>query len=272
MTMRIKWSAQLFVVVLCALGLKYFYSTASPNQLRWILAPTTFLVEVLSGQSFEFESHAGYMSSDNRFLIAASCAGVNFLLTTFLMLSLRKLWLDRLRSTNWFLIPISAVFAYIATLIANTARICIALELQQNPINLSWLSANQIHRLEGIVVYFGFLLFLFMLTERLETSKPTRLMRFFVFPIAIYYGITLGIPLLNGAYKQGTAFTEHSLFVLLTPLILILPFLAYQLLVTLPFSNLIALKRNLLLGAHASRRALQSATAVLPNRKSAIIL
>jgi exosortase K len=126
MTVRIKWSAQLFVVLLCALGLKYFYSTASPNQLRWILAPTTFLVEVLSGQSFEFESHAGYMSSDNRFLIAASCAGVNFLLTAFLMLSLRKLWRDRSQSISWFVIPLATMAAYIATLIANTARICIA--------------------------------------------------------------------------------------------------------------------------------------------------
>src|SRR5688500_16207168 len=107
MTQRMKWSAQLFVVLLCALGLKYFYSTASPDELRWILAPTTRLVELLSGRSFEFESHAGYMSSDNRFLIAASCAGVNFLLTSFLMLSLRKLWRDRSQSTSWRLIPMA---------------------------------------------------------------------------------------------------------------------------------------------------------------------
>ncbi len=255
MTQRTKWSAQLLVVLLCALGLKYFYSTASPDQLRWILAPTTLLVELLSGRSFEFESHAGYMSSDHRFLIAASCAGVNFLLTAFLMLSLRKLWRDRMQSTSWRVIPISAAFAYIATLIANTIRICIALELQQHPLNLSWLSANQIHRLEGIVVYFGFLLFLFMLTERLETESTARLMRFLIFPVAIYYATTLGIPLLNGAYKQGTAFIEHSLFVLLIPLILILPLLAYRLLPTLPFSNLITPKRDSLLGAHASPRA-----------------
>jgi exosortase K len=255
MNHHIKWSAQLFVVLLCALGLKYFYSTASVDQLRWILAPTTFLVELLSGRSFEFEAHAGYMSSDNRFLIAASCAGVNFLLTAFLMLSLRKLWRDRLRSISWFMIPLAAVFAYIATLIANTARICIALELQQHPLNLSWLSANQLHRLEGIVVYFGFLLFLFMLTERLETSNPTRLMRFFLFPLAIYYGIALGVPLLNGAYKQGTSFTEHSLFVLLTPLLLTLPLFTYRLLSTLPFSNPIKPKRTSLLRAHGSPRA-----------------
>ncbi len=228
MSERIKWSAQLFAVLLCALGLKYFYSTATPDQLRWILAPTTLLVELLSGKSFEFESHAGYMSSDNRFLIAASCAGVNFLLTSFLMLSVRKLWRDRLQSTNWRFIPIAATGAYIATLIANTVRICIALELQQHPLNLWWLNANQIHRLEGIVVYFGFLLFLFMLTGRLESARVGQLMRFLLFPLAIYYTTTLGLPVINGAYKQGAPFFEHSFFVLVTPLFLIIPLILYR--------------------------------------------
>ena len=89
MSQRMNWGAQLLAVLLCALGLKHFYSTASADELRWILAPTTVLVELLTGGSFAFESHAGYMSSDQRFLIAASCAGVNFLLTSFVLLSLR---------------------------------------------------------------------------------------------------------------------------------------------------------------------------------------
>src|SRR5262245_28542399 len=83
--------AQCIFVLVCASTLKLYYSAASANQLRWILAPTTALVELVSGASFEFESHAGYMSGDRSFLIASSCAGVNFLITAFLMLSMRKL-------------------------------------------------------------------------------------------------------------------------------------------------------------------------------------
>src|SRR5262252_5926210 len=39
---RSRWmlTVKLIVVLLCALALKYFYSTASVNELRWILAPT----------------------------------------------------------------------------------------------------------------------------------------------------------------------------------------------------------------------------------------
>ena len=213
MSRRTIWSAQLTVVLLCALALKFYYSTATADELRWILAPTTVLVELLSGKSFEFESLAGYMSSDHSFVIAAPCAGVNFLITSFVMLGLTRLWRNRFESISWRFVPLTAAIAYAATLIANTTRIWIAL----HPMKVSWLTGNQVHRLEGILVYFGFLLLLFMLTERAGSVKR------FCFPLVIYYAITLGIPLANGSWQQGAAFWEHFGFVLVLPLVLILP-------------------------------------------------
>jgi exosortase K len=218
MSRRTIWSAQLIVVLLCALALKSYYSTATADELRWILAPTTVLVSLLSGKSFEFESLTGYMSSDHMFVIAAPCAGVNFLITSFVMLSLRQLWRNRFQSVSWRFIPVAAVLAYASTLVANTMRIWIAL----HPVKVSWLTANQVHRLEGIVVYFGFLLLLFMLTERNVSVKR------FLFPLLIYYAMTLGIPLANGSWQQGTAFWEHFAFVLVLPLILMLPLAGFN--------------------------------------------
>jgi exosortase K len=218
------WGAQLLLVLLCALGLKFYYSTATVDELRWILAPTTALVELLSGRSFEFESHTGYMSSDHRFVIAVSCAGLNFLMTSFLMLALRALWRGRFRSArwSWSFLPIAAALAYVSTVVANTVRICIALEIQRRSIEVSGLSANQLHRLEGIVVYFGFLLILFVLSERSESPNPRALL---LFPLVIYYATTLGVPLLNGSYQQGSPFWEHFAFVLVLPLLLLVPFI-----------------------------------------------
>lgn len=211
------WSAQLTLVLLCALALKYFYSTASVNELRWILAPTTVLVELLSGRSFEFESYMGYMSSDHTFVIAAPCAGVNFLLTAFVMLGLRRLWRDRFKAVGWSFLPAAALIAYVATLIANTVRIVVALQ----GLELSWLTRNQVHRLEGIVVYFGFLLLLFVVMERFESAKSS--LSRLALPLVIYYATTLGIPLVNGAYRQYASFWEHFIFVLTLPLVLVLP-------------------------------------------------
>lgn len=243
---KLIWSAQLAVVGLCALALKFYYSTATADQLRWILAPTTTLVELLSGRRFEFESYAGYMTSDRSFVIAVPCAGVNFLITAFLMLVLRRLWRARFQAINWRFIPISAMFAYVGTLIANTTRICIALELRARSVEISGLTNNQLHRVEGILVYFGFLLFLFFLTEEFESAKPSRLARVLPFPLLIYYATTLGVPLLNGSFKRGSAFQEHAIFVLVLPLVFVIPAMLFNLLATASRSDGSACRRGLL--------------------------
>lgn len=210
------------VVLLCALGLKLFYSTASPDNLRWILAPTTRLVEFASGQSFSFEAHAGYMSSDHSFLIAASCAGVNFLIAAFLMLTLKRLWFDRFENISWRFVPVAALMAYVATIITNTVRICVALRLQELRSEITWLSPNQLHRAEGIIVYFGSLWLLYVMTDR--GASKLRI----VFPLSVYYATTLGLPILNGAYRQGLEFWEHSFFVLVLPVMLVVPVVLAQ--------------------------------------------
>ena len=219
---------QCAVVLLCALTLKLYYSTASAEELRWILAPTTALVELLSGTSFEFESQAGYLSRDRGFLIANSCAGVNFLITAFLMLALRKLSSDREQNIAWGFIPTAALVAYLVTLLANTARISIALRLPRVPAETGWLGPSQLHRLEGVFIYFGFLLLLLVVSNKMSSEKTSGHLRQSFFPLLVYYATVLGIPLLNGAYRQGADFWEHSLFVLLVPLLLILPFAAFR--------------------------------------------
>jgi exosortase K len=212
---RMIWGAQLAIVLLCALALKQYYSTATANELRWILAPTTLIVELLSGRSFVFESYTGYMSSDRTFVIAVPCAGVNFLITAFVMLALRRLWNGRFESVNWRVLPSSAVTAYVATVIANAMRIVIALEIQRRAVEVSWLTENQLHRLEGIVVYFGFLMLLFVVMERKGSRKM------WVFPLVIYHVMTLGVPIVNGSFHRA-AFWEHFGFVLVMPLLVLL--------------------------------------------------
>jgi exosortase K len=222
-----KLCAQLVAVLLIAWVTKSYYSTASVNQLRWILAPTTFAVELLNGSRFEFESYAGYLSSDRSFVIAASCAGVNFLITAFLLLALRRIWKNG--STSWTFIPIAAAAAYMATVLANTVRISTALQLRQMPLEMGGLSREQLHRVEGIVVYFGFLLLLFVISERFSDRalhEKSTLWRQCLFPLLLYYATTLAIPLANGIYRSTGAvkgFWEHSLFVLLTPLVFVIP-------------------------------------------------
>lgn len=234
MTMRLatKRNAQLAAVALCAAAAKLYYSTTSVNELRWILAPTTALVELVGGTRFEFESHAGYVSGDRTFVIAASCAGVNFLITSFLMLSLGRLWGGRSRDASWKLIPWAAMCAYLATLVANAIRISTALRLREATFEAGWLNSGQLHRVEGVLVYFGCLLLLFVVSQK-ASADGARRSSSATFPLLVYYATTLGLPLVNGAHRQGADFWEHSLFVLLTPLLLLLPLAAFRLYRTL---------------------------------------
>ena len=211
---RMIWGAQLAIVALCALALKQYYSTATANELRWILAPTTFIVELLSGRSFTFESYTGYMSNDHTFVIAVPCAGVNFLITAFVMLALRRLWEGRFESVSWRVLPVSMVAAYVATVIANAVRICVALEIQRRAFEVDGLTGNQLHRFEGIMIYFGFLMLLFFVMER----------RLLMFPVVIYYAMTLGVPIVNGSFHRP-GFWEHFGFVMVVPLVVLLPVL-----------------------------------------------
>lgn len=217
---------QVGLVLLVSLALKYHYSTASVDDLRWILSPTTFAVEAITGKHFEFESHAGYMSEDHTFLIAASCSGVNFLIISFVMLTLGKISRSWPRNIEWRFFPIAMLVAYLTTLLANTTRIVGALRLQQLDLEIGWLGREELHRLEGIFVYFGFLLLLFVASEKLSLRQRYNgsvLARRSLLPLAIYYAATLGIPLAGGAYRDP-AFWQHSILVVLLPLILILPF------------------------------------------------
>jgi exosortase K len=227
---RIIWGAQLAIVTLCAFALKQHYSTGTANGLRWILAPTTFLVELLSGRSFQFESYTGYMSSDHTFVIAVPCAGVNFLITAFVMLALRRLWAGRFEGVSWRFLPISLAVSYVTTVIVNAVRICIALEMQRRSIEVSGLNANQLHRVEGIVVYFGFLMLLFVVMERRSSRKT------WLFPLGVYYAMTLGVPIVNGSFNRS-GFWEHFGFVLLMPLVIVVPILLVRFLLTADYTD-----------------------------------
>jgi exosortase K len=227
---------QLAFVAAAAWSLKHFYSVSGPNDLRWILWPTARLTELVTGTRFYFESHAGYMSEDRSFLIAAPCSGVNFLITAFVLLSLLRLW--RTGRVAWPYFLIAGVAAYAVTVLANSVRIAIALWLNYERPSFWGMDREELHRLDGILVYFGFLLVLYVVAvPRSETARLTdtndhlvkpavfdrvvgRLRRYF-FPLALYYATTLGIPVLNGAINKGGEFWEHAVFVVVTPIVMI---------------------------------------------------
>jgi exosortase K len=216
-----KAAVQLVTVLTAAVALKQYYSTASANDLGWILWPTARLTELVTGTQFSFEPYAGYINSSRSFLIAAACAGINFLIAAFLLLSLRKIWSHRLDGMRWFYLPIAAISAYALTIVANTVRISSALWLNKTHHELAGLDRDDIHRLDGILVYFGCLLLMYFVNEKIEHRQPKIGFKHYLFPLAIYYAMTLAVPIMNGALRQGSDFLWHAAFVIAAPVVLI---------------------------------------------------
>jgi len=197
-------AAAVFLVALAAaFALKRFYSTASAADLRFVLAPTAWLVEVAGGHRFDWTS-AGYLSTELRFIIAPVCAGVNFLIVAFAALVLDFVRPARPARRNLAILLASAAAACATTVVANALRILITIPLWSQGVSFGWLTGARLHELVGVVVFLGMLLLLHLAARRLARA-PVHL---FV-PLLPYAGMMLVVPLVRGA-AQRPEFWGHA--------------------------------------------------------------
>jgi exosortase K len=214
------------VVALVAYALKRHYADATTDALSWILTPSAHLVSLVTGVAFTAVPGEGYFSAERMFLIEKACAGVNFMIAAFALVAFALLHHARTIRSGAAMVGISLGASYLAALVVNTVRIVIAMWLAAHPAGWSSLSAADIHRLEGITVYFGGLWLLYALVRRVDQpASPERLWREggfrYALPLGCYYLVTLAVPLANGV-QAGRAFFAHAVVVLLVPAILIL--------------------------------------------------
>ena len=208
----------LTVVALAAFGLKRHYADATTDALAWMLAPTAHLVALVTDVAFAAVPGEGYFSAERMFLIEKACAGVNFMIAAFAMVAFALLHRVRSLHEGAAVVIVSLAASYVAAVFVNTVRIVIAMWLAAQPMLWTSLTAAEIHRLEGIAVYFGGLLLLYALVRWVDSGRPSFR---YALPLGCYYAVTLGVPLVNGA-KVGQAFLAHAAIVLLVPPVLVL--------------------------------------------------
>ncbi len=160
----------LAVAVLIAWGLKRHYADARADDLGWILRPTARLVGVMTGASFVPQPGEGYVSRERLFLIEKSCAGVNFMVAAFGMLMLALVHRVGSGMSAARVLGVSLLGSYAAAVLVNAVRIAVAMWLAAHPFPRSTFSAADVHRLEGIVVYFGGLVLLYEAVRRLDRA------------------------------------------------------------------------------------------------------
>lgn len=203
---------RLFAVALVAAWLlKRHYSQASPEELRWVLAPTAALVQLVLDADLVFRAGEGYLSRELSILISPACAGVNFLIVAFLSLALgfgRSLPAGKQGAVS---LLVFAVLAYLTTLLVNALRICLSVWLAHLAARLLGLTFQSVHRLLGIAVYLAGLVALCLTVQfwlRQRRRAPTRRSTLLV-ALGCYVTMTLLVPLLRGA-AQSPEFWGHA--------------------------------------------------------------
>jgi exosortase K len=154
--------------------LKRHYADARPDDLLWILRPTSWLVGATSGATFTFQAGEGYLSRERLFLIAKSCAGINFMIAAFGMLVVALFHRVTSGLAAVRVLALSLAASYAAAIVVNAVRIDVAMWLAAHPLAFPARSAADVHRLEGITVYFGGLVLLYELVHVFEarTAQP----------------------------------------------------------------------------------------------------
>ena len=169
-------AAELCVAILTlatAYALKSSYSTASADELRWILGPTVTLLETATGGGFFYEAGEGYLSRELNLLVAPSCAGVNFLIAGLCTGVFGLLGsLDSVPAK--LVLPVAvAIGAYVLTIAANVLRLLVAIHFDGAALSGAGLGAVELHRAEGVIVYLTVLCGAFLLARH-ALAEPVR--------------------------------------------------------------------------------------------------
>jgi len=198
------WLAVLVVVV----QLKHHYSIATAADLEWVFRPLSLLLEWFSGYEFHRDSNYEWFSQAADVRLVKSCAGINFMLMSFMAYA----WVIRphhyLRAdplswiTSHLLLLCAAIIAsWVTCLLANSLRIIVAMTVK----NLAWetdaigIGAAEFHRLIGMMTYVPILSLQVMLGNRGNTRDA------FVAPALLYFLLLVVVPLLSGNASQHPA-------------------------------------------------------------------
>jgi exosortase K len=202
---------------LAAIGLKAHYSRATVADLAWVLEPTATVVGWLRRQPLLLDANLGWMAPDGSFVIAPACAGINFLILVFAVSVVG--FAHRLRAPyqrcGWVLMVAWA--AYLLTIAVNSLRIAIAVALYQIEVHAGWLTPERVHRVAGSTIYLAGLWTAWIVLDHLSArfrSEPASSGWAFIVVPGAYIGMTVVVPLLNGAWCHfGARYLEHAITV-----------------------------------------------------------
>lgn len=136
---------------------KIFYVRADNASLMLVIKPITKIVSIFHGSEFIFENSLGFFSDQLGIAINKSCAGVNFLLIIYCMLSFSYIHkFKTLKGKAIYFIAILPISYFLALLI-NSFRIIVSITMQRLNFLDGWASTEVIHNITGMLIFICFL-------------------------------------------------------------------------------------------------------------------
>lgn len=224
--------------IVFVVGMKYFYSRAGSDELKWILTPTAGWVGFLCGKVFEYESQIGYINHGLRFIIAPSCSGVQFMIITASALIFSFSHRMGTMKKGFLWTAFSFAFSFPFTVFVNGVRIGVSIYLpqflRQRDAFGGLLTPERLHTAIGTVVYTLSLIMIyhaggyaaewlagfrgkgqgypgFKYSGRNFSASLFRCMK----PLCWYFAVVLCLPLINRMYQRDyEGFFEYAVFIL----------------------------------------------------------
>ena len=135
------------------------YTVADNNDLKFLLNPTNYLVELVTNSSSQYNAESGYFHKELNIVIEKSCSGFNFLGLCFIMICFMLLSYYKSSTKKIFILPLALFFTYFLTIFANTSRIILSISGQKAADNfISTRPHFVLHETIGTFVYIFFLI------------------------------------------------------------------------------------------------------------------
>ncbi len=230
--------AMMCMAITSVVMLKYWYSNAVPDDMHWVLWPLSQLTQFFTNLDFSFDAELGYVNYKTGNIIAPGCSGINFMCITFFMLSvqgIRKTSGSRL--LMWSIMVPCITYGY--SMFVNCLRILVSLWLYDSGMAFGYFTADRIHRIAGIVIFYTMLLALYFVTKKMlaqktgfpaDTKNDSQKKETYpyILPLLCYLFLTSLVPLVLAADKSSATLWEHLIFV--TALCLVITILVHLLL------------------------------------------
>ncbi|MCD2426156.1 exosortase K [Niabella pedocola] len=154
--------------------LKLLLRQSDADDLYFLLAPVSAIIEATGNYHAQFISGAGFFFRDLHVIINKSCSGATFMLTALLPAGYLLLSYSRNVKSFFKTFPIALLFVYFLTILANTTRILTAIKLGGTSFLMGHIAPEKLHELLGMITYLFYLISAFLLTEKLLQLKSRK--------------------------------------------------------------------------------------------------